>query len=90
MIRCLVGLVLAGRRDRPAHGTDVTYAIIDEMEPIYEGLACRARAELGVTAWGIGDDTAAQLGWVSRPQPDATSEEADQEDVYIPPWTAPR
>jgi hypothetical protein len=52
MIRCLVGLVLAGRRDRPAHGTDVTYAI-----------------------------SAAQLGWVSRPQPDATSEEADQEDV---------
>jgi hypothetical protein len=52
MIRCLVGLVLAGRRDRPAHGTDVTYAISD-----------------------------AHLGWVSRPQPDATSEEADQEDV---------
>jgi hypothetical protein len=30
---------------------DVTYAIIDEMEPIHEGLARRARAELGVTAW---------------------------------------
>jgi len=38
MIRCLVGLVLAGRRDRPAHGTDVTYAIIDEMEPDADGV----------------------------------------------------
>jgi hypothetical protein len=33
--------------------TDVTYAIIDEMEPIHEGLARRARAELGVTACGM-------------------------------------
>jgi len=52
MIRCLVGLVLAGRRDRPAHGTDVTYAIIDEMEPIYEGLACRAPCGAGGDAVG--------------------------------------
>ena len=33
--------------------TDVTYAKIDEMEPIYDGVARRARAELGVTAWGM-------------------------------------
>jgi hypothetical protein len=29
---------------------DVTVAAIDEMEPIYEGLARRARAKLGVSA----------------------------------------
>ena len=33
--------------------TDVTVAAIDEMEPIYGGLARRARAQLGVTAWGM-------------------------------------
>ena len=32
---------------------DVTVASIDEMEPIYEGLARRARATLGVTSWGM-------------------------------------
>ena len=29
---------------------DVTMVEIDEMEPIYHGLARRARAELGVTS----------------------------------------
>ncbi|HEX9350761.1 MAG TPA: hypothetical protein VF877_05775 [Gaiellaceae bacterium] len=33
--------------------TDVTVKSIDDMEPIYGGLARRARAELGVTAWGM-------------------------------------
>ena len=32
---------------------DVTLAAFDEMEPIYDGLARRARATLGVTAWGM-------------------------------------
>jgi hypothetical protein len=32
--------------------TDVSYAVIDQMEPIFDGIARRARAELGVTAWG--------------------------------------
>jgi hypothetical protein len=32
---------------------DVTLKSIDEMEAIYGGLARRARAELGVTAWGM-------------------------------------
>jgi hypothetical protein len=32
---------------------DVTVRSIDEMEAIYGGLARRARAELGVTAWGM-------------------------------------
>jgi hypothetical protein len=32
---------------------DVTVASFDQMEPIYEGLARRARASLGVSAWGM-------------------------------------
>ena len=31
---------------------DVTMKVIDEMDPIYDG-ARRARAELGVTGWGM-------------------------------------
>jgi hypothetical protein len=33
--------------------TDVTVATIDEMDPIHGGIARRARAQLGVTAWGM-------------------------------------
>jgi hypothetical protein len=64
---------------------DVTLAAFDEMEPIYDGLARRARAALGVTAWGM------QLfvlppGWDGYPDHvhDATVEDANQEEVYIP------
>jgi hypothetical protein len=32
---------------------DVTIAAIEEMEPIYDGVMRRARATLGVTAWGM-------------------------------------
>jgi hypothetical protein len=32
---------------------DVTVAAFDEMEPIYDGLARRARATLGVTSVGM-------------------------------------
>jgi hypothetical protein len=32
---------------------DVTFREIDEMDPILDGLARRARTELGVTAWGM-------------------------------------
>jgi hypothetical protein len=32
---------------------DVTVVSIEEMEPIYEGLARRARATLGVTSFGM-------------------------------------
>jgi hypothetical protein len=32
---------------------DVTAVAFEEMEPIYGGLARRARASLGVTAWGM-------------------------------------
>ena len=33
--------------------TDVTVAAIDEMDPIHGGIARRARAQLGVTSWGM-------------------------------------
>ena len=33
--------------------TDVTVAAIEEMDPIYGGMARRARATLGVTEWGM-------------------------------------
>lgn len=64
---------------------DVTYAIIDEMEGIYEGLARRARAELGVTAWGMQVMTLPP-NWDGYPDHDhgAGSQEAGQEEVYIP------
>jgi hypothetical protein len=65
--------------------TDVTLASFEEMEPIYDGLARRARATLGVTAWGM------QLfslppRWDGYPDHvhDATVEDANQEEVYIP------
>ena len=63
---------------------DVTYAIIDEMEPIYDGLARRARAELGVTAWGMQVMTLPP-NWDGYPNHnhDETSEEAGQEEFYI-------
>ena len=32
---------------------DVTLARIDEMEAIFDGIARRARAALGVSAWGM-------------------------------------
>ena len=33
--------------------TDVTVAAIEEMDAIHGGLARRARATLGVSAWGM-------------------------------------
>lgn len=66
---------------------DVTYAIIDEMEPIYEGLARRARAELGVTARGTQVMTLPP-NWDGYPDHDhdhdESTEEAGPEKVYIP------
>jgi hypothetical protein len=65
--------------------TDVSYAMIDEMEPIFEGVARRARAELGVTAWGMQVLTLPPK-WDGYPDHnhDATTAEAGQEEVYIP------
>ena len=64
---------------------DVTLAAFDEMEPIYEGLARRARAALGVTAWGMQLFTLPP-DWDGYPDHvhDASVEDANQEEVYIP------
>jgi hypothetical protein len=65
--------------------TDVTYAVIDEMEAIFDGIARRARAELGVTAWGMQVMTlpAAWDGYPDHAHGPET-EECGQEEVYIP------
>ena len=65
--------------------SDVTVAEIDEMEPIYDGLARRARATLGVTAWGMQVMTLPP-NWDGYPdhKHDATVADANQEEVYIP------
>jgi hypothetical protein len=64
---------------------DVTVAAIDEMEPIYEGLARRARATLGVSSFGMQVMTLPP-NWDGYPDHvhDATVEDANQEEVYIP------
>ena len=64
---------------------DVTVAAIDEMEPIHDGLARRARATLGVTAWGMQVLTL-PAHWDGYPEHnhDTTAFDPDQEEVYIP------
>lgn len=63
---------------------DVTLATIDEMETIYDGIARRARATLGVSAWGMQVMTL-PANWDGYPDHshDAITEEAGQEEVYI-------
>jgi hypothetical protein len=65
--------------------TDVTVAAIDEMEAIHGGLARRARAALGVTAWGMQVFTLPP-GWDGYPEHnhDAGAYDPDQEEVYVP------
>jgi hypothetical protein len=64
---------------------DVTVLAIDEREPIYEGLARRARASLGVSSFAMQVMT---LPPGSEGYPDHvhdyTVEDANQEEVYIP------
>ena len=64
---------------------DVTVASFEEMEPIYDGLARRARASLGVTGWGMQVMTLPP-NWDGYPnhRHDASVEDANQEEVYIP------
>jgi hypothetical protein len=64
---------------------DVTVAAIDEMDAIYGGLARRARAELGVTAWGMQILTLPP-DWDDYPlhKHDAEAYDPNQEEVYIP------
>ena len=64
---------------------DVTLAAFEDMEPLYDGVARRARAALGVTAWGMQLFTLPP-NWDGYPNHhhDATVEDANQEEVYIP------
>jgi len=64
---------------------DLTVASFDEMEPIHGGLARRARASLGVTGWGMQLMTLPP-NWDGYPEHkhDASVEDANQEEVYIP------
>lgn len=64
---------------------DVTFKRIDEMETLYHGVARRARAELGVTAWGM-QVYELPPDWDGYPDHahDDGTEEAGQEEVYIP------
>jgi mannose-6-phosphate isomerase-like protein (cupin superfamily) len=64
---------------------DVTVASFDEMEPIYDGLARRARATLGVTSVGMQVFTLPP-NWDGYPNHDhsATAIDPNQEEVYIP------
>ena len=65
--------------------SDVTVIAIDDMEGIYGGLARRARAELGVTAWGMQVLTLPP-DWDGYPlhKHDADAFDPNQEEVYIP------
>src|SRR5207244_12767599 len=64
---------------------DVTGKAIDDMEAIYGGLARRARAERGVTAWGMQVFTLPPE-WDGYPNHNHGSDAFDpnQEEVYIP------
>jgi uncharacterized cupin superfamily protein len=64
---------------------DVTIAAIDEMEPIYDGVMRRARATLGVTAWGMQVLTL-PADWQGYPNHnhDVDAQDPNQEEVYVP------
>jgi mannose-6-phosphate isomerase-like protein (cupin superfamily) len=64
---------------------DVTVAAFEQMDPIYDGLARRARATLGVTSFGMQVMTL-PADWDGYPdhRHDASVEDANQEEVYIP------
>ena len=64
---------------------DVTFKRIEEMETLYQGVARRARAELGVTGWGM-HVYELPPNWDGHPYHahGEGTEEAGQEEVYIP------
>ena len=65
--------------------TDVTYAVIDEMETNESGIARKARAALGVTAWGMQVmELPPDFGDYPEHRHDASAEDAGHEEVYIP------
>src|SRR5437667_10872530 len=63
---------------------DLTVAWFEEMEPIYGGIARRARATLGVSAFGMQVITL-PADWDGYPdhRHDASVEDANQEEGYI-------
>jgi mannose-6-phosphate isomerase-like protein (cupin superfamily) len=61
---------------------DVTAIAIDDMEPIFDGLARRARASLGVTGWGM-QVFSLPPTWDGYPL-HAHAAAPRQEEVYIP------
>ena len=64
---------------------DLTVASFEEMEPIFDGIARRARATLGVSAFGM-QVMELPANWDGYPKHrhDAGVEDAYQEEVYIP------
>jgi mannose-6-phosphate isomerase-like protein (cupin superfamily) len=81
-------VVMALTSERPPEEEDmpdVTFKAIEEMDGIYGGVARRARAELGVTAWGMQVFTL-PANWDGYPTHKHDSEAFDpnQEEVYIP------
>ncbi len=64
--------------------SDVTVATIEEMEPVgAEGFVRRARATLGVTAWGMQVLTL-PAEWDGYPEHNhADASEPEQEEVYV-------
>jgi hypothetical protein len=65
--------------------SDVTVIPIDEMDGLHEGLVRRARAELGVTAWGMQVLTLPP-NWDGYPLHNHAADafDANQEEVYVP------
>lgn len=64
---------------------DVTVREIEQMDGIHGGVGRRARAELGVTAWGMQVFTL-PANWDGYPEHDHDAQAFDpnQEEVYIP------
>ena len=64
---------------------DATVKRLDEMESFYDGMVTRARAELGVTSWGM-QVFALPPNFDGYPKHDHADGSVDpgQEEVYIP------
>jgi hypothetical protein len=70
---------------RSTAAADVTVAAFEDMEPLYDGVARRARATLGVTAWGMQVMTLPpHFDGYPNHRHDASVDDADQEEVYVP------
>jgi hypothetical protein len=72
-------------RTRRRQMADVTFREIDRMDAIHGGLARRARAELGVSAWGMQVFTLPP-DWDGYPEHThgADAFDPNQEEVYVP------